>query len=566
MANSTSKAVQQTAIYMAVAFVCMMSLVLSLMWVMQPGKIAALYAILRQLQTGLLWEYLPGGDAFLSAPMGSQPLTWVFTTSVPFGVLNFILILCMGFYAHDKVGSDHIRRYVRSDKPLEYRDVMDRMSWRYPANRFYLDHDLSALPVDRGIARMPSTAMEFLRAHDAIKGVKIDDRTGAPPTLVINRDGVRRHLVAQFGDRNPFAHLSTLTDRELIVAAVEDLDWHHVLIVYPALRRVEALHVDTDAAFAEVLKEMDDFFKKVWREVNSLKKRHGDGLILGYADDEDRALKQAAYAEMRGSLGRSKAKALPPEQITLRDALDADGPDFATVKEARRELTALLTDHIRLPAAGGRKNRLPSGIGDDGQLVRKVEGTLTPAEQEFYRAYQRKQKAAVADYETALLCNGFIGGMLTSVLSVSRKVGVVQPALFRWMRFYDRPLWLTLHNHGMNAPFVENAGVYEHIQAEELLGRPLLEPYVEKSIDGIIGEADVYLTPEVIREHEIIEVFRSVEKRAGQGLGAVLSGKLGGIRQDVDEIADVDVSDVDRTREDEEKPSRRRRAAFTRRA
>lgn len=527
---SSSRAVKQTAVYVVIAFFCTMAVIFLLLWYLQPEKIAAMYAILRQIQTFGQWRYLPGGEAFLNTPLGFQPLEWVFTTSVPFGILNFVLIVCMGFFAFDKVSRDHIRRYVKTDDYLRFQEVMERMAHRFPANRFFLDHDLTSFPVDRGVARMPATALEFLEAHDAITGVAIDNKDGAPPSFVVDRSKVKTALRAAFGPRNPFAarDMQALTERGEIAACINELQWHHLLIAYPAIRRLHALHTETDKEFPRVQKEMDEFFKRVWKEINALKASLGPGLVLGFADDDDESLKRSSYREMRKSLKPKRRKRLPEELVTLQVALGEHADRFETVIEARQQLLTILTDHLRVADPGETKKKLPAGVDEDGKLVRKVEGSLSASEQDFYRTHVKKQSAAVADFETALLANGFVGGMLAALLKSTRKVGVLQPALFRWLRFYDRPLWMTLHNHGQNAPFVENAGVYEHIQAEDLLGQVLSDPFVDKSADAIVEEANTYLTQDVMKNYEVIQTFTKAQKKTHAGLTTLLEGQVVG--------------------------------------
>jgi len=67
----------------------------------------------------------------------------------------------------------------------------------------------------------------------------------------------------------------------------------------------------------------------------------------------------------------------------------------------------------------------------------------------------------------------------------ARRLGVLQPAEMRWMRFFDRELWYVLETIGRQAGFAEAAAVLSHYLYESKLGAALAEPQLDKAINGL---------------------------------------------------------------------------------
>lgn len=67
----------------------------------------------------------------------------------------------------------------------------------------------------------------------------------------------------------------------------------------------------------------------------------------------------------------------------------------------------------------------------------------------------------------------------------ARRLGVLQPAEIRWMRFFDRELWYVLETIGRQAGFAEAAAVLSHYLYESKSGVALAEPQLDKAINGL---------------------------------------------------------------------------------
>ncbi len=76
-----------------------------------------------------------------------------------------------------------------------------------------------------------------------------------------------------------------------------------------------------------------------------------------------------------------------------------------------------------------------------------------------------------------------------------RRAGVLAPAQFAWLKLVDRPLWYALHSLGYESegigrylhpnPRVEAAGARDHWAVEQIAGRPVVRPSVERAVEAI---------------------------------------------------------------------------------
>lgn len=68
---------------------------------------------------------------------------------------------------------------------------------------------------------------------------------------------------------------------------------------------------------------------------------------------------------------------------------------------------------------------------------------------------------------------------------VTQRLGVLQPAEMRWMRFFCRPVWYLLENYGRNTGFAEASAVMGHYLYEIKQGSAIVEPQLDKVVNGI---------------------------------------------------------------------------------
>ncbi len=67
----------------------------------------------------------------------------------------------------------------------------------------------------------------------------------------------------------------------------------------------------------------------------------------------------------------------------------------------------------------------------------------------------------------------------------ARRLGVLQPAEMRWLRFYDREMWYVLQNIGRQAVLAEGGAVIAHYLYESKSRSAIPEPQLDKAVNGL---------------------------------------------------------------------------------
>lgn len=92
---------------------------------------------------------------------------------------------------------------------------------------------------------------------------------------------------------------------------------------------------------------------------------------------------------------------------------------------------------------------------------------------------------AASEVRKLISLNAYTRTLIFSLFEQSRRLGVFQPAEFRWLRFFDRPLWYIVDNIGRRAPFAEGCGVMAHWFFERAARKPIVKPQVWGAIDAL---------------------------------------------------------------------------------
>lgn len=507
-----------------------MLVLLCMLWFVASPLLGRVYLWSRVAETGGLWLLTGWGRYFWSVPKGQAFLfASPFYSSVVFNLFFGLMIALLGIKAYRKVVTRHIDAHIGSDKPLDYRDLMRLQAPLFPANEFFLLFPLKDYPLDRGPARLPMTALELLVEADALVGIHDTAalRPGGhgPRGWAIDEDRVTERLVSAFGPPNPFARPGFgFTDPVEIRRALDELPWHLVLLAHVCLQRIQALGVAQaegagEEGFSQAMLDTDAFLKDVWRELCAHKRRAGDRIALGFVDTDDRALKLALARESDPD-ARVQSLREYLDETTERPGVGARRVDgFDVVVRARDGILHLLTDHLdrgvdrpvpRFRDAKGRPKRL-SG--------------LSPVERQRYEIARKAQIKMVTETIRALLCrNAYAFGLAATLLTEARRAGTLPPALFRWMRFYDRGLWSFLRCHGGNAPVPEVAGMWDHYQVEEKAESPLRRPYLTSAVEGVRLEASKYITDKMRGEFAVIRARATAAGKASEASRAIAQG------------------------------------------
>jgi len=101
--------------------------------------------------------------------------------------------------------------------------------------------------------------------------------------------------------------------------------------------------------------------------------------------------------------------------------------------------------------------------------------------------------------------------VLIAMFSEAKKVGIMPPNFFLWLKPTNRVLWFTLNCVRRRTPFSEVAGIYAHYYAEVISGHGIEKPYVIKAVDALEKSLrDVRFEP--ITEDQNREALRSVKR------------------------------------------------------
>lgn len=129
---------------------------LCMLWFVASPLLGHVYLWSRVVETVGLWLFTDWGRYFWSVPKGHAFLfASPFYSSVPFNLFFGVMTALVGIKAYRKIVTRHIDAHIRSDKPLDYRDLMRLQAPLFPANEFFLLFPLKDYPLDRGPARLP---------------------------------------------------------------------------------------------------------------------------------------------------------------------------------------------------------------------------------------------------------------------------------------------------------------------------------------------------------------------------------------------------------------------------
>jgi intracellular multiplication protein IcmP len=96
-----------------------------------------------------------------------------------------------------------------------------------------------------------------------------------------------------------------------------------------------------------------------------------------------------------------------------------------------------------------------------------------------------KRYIGLASVQSIIEKHAYNRTILFAMYMHARRLGVLQPAEMRWLRFYDRPLWYVLQTIGRQAGYAEASGVLSHYLYEAKAGSPLVEPQLDKAVSGL---------------------------------------------------------------------------------
>lgn len=96
------------------------------------------------------------------------------------------------------------------------------------------------------------------------------------------------------------------------------------------------------------------------------------------------------------------------------------------------------------------------------------------------------------EVQELLAVNAYPRTFIFSLFEQARRLGVFQPASFRWLRFYERSLWYVVDSIGRRACFAESSGVMSHWLFERALGSAVRQPQVSAAVEAFISAVQNY--------------------------------------------------------------------------
>lgn len=522
-------------------------------WMGARREAAALYGIIRSIEAPFVNKLAPHAKYFSIESLKEvvPSFSMIYENSLMYGLFFTALIFLLMTTALLRLEKFSILKWVsiKSDKGRTYTEVMERIADTEPSVRFFLDYNVMDLPTTEGSARQPMRAIELLLFTNSIQYVKVDKAHTTPPDLELDTTKLRAWMCDRFGPKNPFIDITKrrLLDVREVHRAVDDMSWYAVLLLYPALYRVYAFYVlDSQEGYKTAQAEIDDFINGIWTELNGFKSEFRDGIQLGFANSEDRAERDAFYRASKkkgsseddkpdnftasnvldnltdltrvfrnGRISRGEiespaevfvskagaerpAKPKAPEHLLFfGEVLSERGPNLDCVKAARDGLKDILTRHL-----GDQRGEYPVSNDPDTGLVVYDRKIATQEQKAFnIRAQERLARAEQA-IEKVLFSHQYEFSVVGGALEQARRFGIMPPNLFRWLRFCEEttPFWWFVQNLGMPAAYPENAGHFEHYQAEKAMGVAVEQPHIHSALEGIRREACRYLVPETIDE------------------------------------------------------------------
>lgn len=215
-------------------------------------------------------------------------------------------------------------------------------------------------------------------------------------------------------------------------------------------------------------------------------------LISGWKEEMDGSWtptldREKAFQVFRVQLGRhwTKSTELSTSETLLvaiampRVAATDPSLDEAKFKDAMKDSEDLLKwcwDQFKPPAPAKKKK---------GEAEASPLAWLQPKiDLEYPRSIIRKHIKHPA-VQVLIERHAYNRTIIFALFMQARRLGVLQPAEMRWMRFFDRELWYVLETIGRQAGFAEAAAVLSHYLYESKSGAALAEPQLDKAINGL---------------------------------------------------------------------------------
>jgi intracellular multiplication protein IcmP len=204
----------------------------------------------------------------------------------------------------------------------------------------------------------------------------------------------------------------------------------------------------------------------------------------GWTPTIDRQRAALVFREQLGKHWKSSGNLSKGEMLLVAIAMprvaatdtSIDDKEFHEALAASDDMIRFCWEQFKPPEP--KKNSKTSGVNNETAWLHP-EIDMTKAREIIKKYIGHKTVQAIIER------HAFNRTVIFALFMEARRLGVLPPAEMRWMRFYDRGLWYVLETIGRQAGFAEAAGVLTHYLYESKAGASIVEPQLDKAVNGL---------------------------------------------------------------------------------
>lgn len=85
--------------------------------------------------------------------------------------------------------------------------------------------------------------------------------------------------------------------------------------------------------------------------------------------------------------------------------------------------------------------------------------------------------------------HAYVNTVLFRTLEAAKKLGVMQPSNFRWLKYHDRMIWAIVQNVNRPSGYAENIGTLSHYKEERKAAKRINKPKFQGAYNGLVERA-----------------------------------------------------------------------------
>lgn len=177
------------------------------------------------------------------------------------------------------------------------------------------------------------------------------------------------------------------------------------------------------------------------------------------------------------SPGETLLAAIAIPRVAATDST-LDDAAFKSAMKDSEDLVKWCWDQFKAPPKTTKKGKGKEEQGDPYAWLRPEIDLTKPREVIL-------KHIGHPNVQTIIEHHAFNRTVIFGLFMQARRLGVLQPAEMRWLRFFDRELWYILETIGRQAGYAEAAAVLSHYLYESKSAAALAEPQLDKAVNGL---------------------------------------------------------------------------------